>query len=175
MSSATASSTLSRPVFKRASIGETAVLLALAALIPFLVHLLPWHGARPLGAYLLPVFWTTFVAAYFFGAWTAVLVGLCSPVLNLALTGLPLSSFLLGMSAELIVFAVVAALVVKRWPRLLVTAPLAYGVAHSVLLVFQAGARFAGAWADTLRFAAVGLVVLAVINIALVKYYPKSR
>ncbi|MDB6115969.1 MAG: hypothetical protein JWQ62_2914, partial [Lacunisphaera sp.] len=47
---------------------ETTILLAAAGLVPFLVHLLPWSGHRPLGVYVLPVFWTTFIALYFRGA-----------------------------------------------------------------------------------------------------------
>ncbi len=41
---------------------ETAILMLVAWLVPFLVHLVPWAGPRPLGVYLLPAFWTAFVA-----------------------------------------------------------------------------------------------------------------
>ena len=71
------------PAFKKAGLRETAVLLALAWLVPFAIHLVPWSGGRPLGAYLLPVFWTMLVAVYFYGPVSGLLVGLFAPVLNL--------------------------------------------------------------------------------------------
>ena len=40
-----------------------------------MVHLIPWTGARPIGAYLLPMFWTAFVATYLFGSRIGALVG----------------------------------------------------------------------------------------------------
>src|SRR4051812_38931439 len=86
-------STVSTGFFRRAGIGETVVLLALAWLIPFAVHLVPWSGLRPLGAYLLPMFWTAFVALYFFGPGLGLMVGLFAPVLNLLVTGLPAWKF----------------------------------------------------------------------------------
>jgi hypothetical protein len=64
---------------------ETTVLLALAWLIPLAIHLVPWSGARPLGAYLLPMFWATFVAVYFFGAGLGVVVGLLGGVIGYAI------------------------------------------------------------------------------------------
>ena len=50
---------------RKAGLRETAALLFVAWLVPFAVHLVPWSGDRPLGAYLLPMFWTAFVAVYF--------------------------------------------------------------------------------------------------------------
>jgi len=60
---------------------ETAVLAVVAWLVPFLVHLIPWAGARPLGVYMLPVFWTTFVAVYFYGALAGLAPRRCRPFL----------------------------------------------------------------------------------------------
>src|SRR3954468_12358158 len=88
--------------FRSAGWRETTILLATAWLVPFLVHLLPWSGHRPLGVYLLPVFWTTFVALYFRGAWLGLLVGLVTPVINLAVTGLPVSTTIGSMALEVV-------------------------------------------------------------------------
>ena len=97
-----------RPTFilSRAGWRETTILLAVAGLVPFLVHLLPWSGHRPLGVYLLPVFWTTFVAVYFRGPFIGLLVGLVTPVINLLVTGLPVSTSLIAMSLEIAFFVV---------------------------------------------------------------------
>src|SRR4051812_37497646 len=102
-------STTSTSVFKKAGLRDTAVLLALAWVVPFAVHLVPWSGDRPLGAYLLPMFWTAFVAVYFYGAWIGLLVGLFAPAINLALTGMPAGQFIIETSVELVVFALATA------------------------------------------------------------------
>lgn len=167
--------------FKKATAREIAALLLVAWAVPFAVHLVPWSGARPLGAYLLPMFWATFVAGYFYGARLAVLVGLFAPAVNLLLTGLPAWRFLSLMSCELVVFALVATWAVRRWPRFVLSAPLAYVVAHLAATVLQLAT---GVWGDigapgdylvrTLVGGLAGLVVLSAINAAAVWFYPKE-
>ena len=168
--------------FRKASARETAVLLAVAWLIPFAVHLAPWPGERPLGAYLLPMFWATFVAAYFYGVRTAVIVGLFAPVINLLVTGLPAWKFLSVLSVELVVFALVATWAVRRWPRVFLIAPLGYVVAKMASMAVQALTGIFGDIGAPLAFftrsiggALAGLAVLAAINGALVWFYPKTR
>lgn len=170
------------PVFKKAGLRETAVLLALAWLVPFAIHLVPWSGARPLGAYLLPVFWTMLVAVYFYGAVSGLLVGLFAPVLNLAVTGLPVSDYFWKTSAEVVIFGLVMTLVVWRRPRWLAVAPLAYVIAKTVAAVaLTPSALFGHPGASGEFFARLatgnlpGLIVLAAINVALVWFYPKAE
>ncbi|MEO6874937.1 MAG: hypothetical protein ABI222_08955 [Opitutaceae bacterium] len=160
---------------------ETLVLLALAWLIPFLVHLIPWSAPRPLGAYLLPMFWATFVAVYFYGAAVGLLTGLFAPAMNLLLTGLPAARVLGGMSLELVVFVVAMAWAVRHAPRCWLLAPLGYFLARTVtVLVLSPGEILTHADAAGHFFThlvvggAAGLVILAIINAALVKFYPKS-
>lgn len=167
--------------FKRATVRETAALLLVAWLIPFAVHLLPWSGARPLGAYLLPMFWATFVAAYFFGARLGVVVGLFAPVINLLVTGLPAWRFLSVMSVELAIFALVSAWAIRRWPRFMLIAPLAYVAAKMCSTSLQA---VTGVFGDigspgsyfmrSLMSGGGGLLVLSVIDAALIWFYPKA-
>jgi len=167
-------------VFRKATARETAALLLVAGLLPFLIHLLPWSGARPLGAHLLPMFWTTFVAAYFYGPKIGVLVGLFAPVLNLVITGLPAWKFLGLMSVELTVYALVAAWAVRRLPRFILIAPLGYLVALLTVTTLQIALGVLGdavapltSWAQLIVSSLAGLVVLAAINAALVQFYPK--
>lgn len=167
--------------FKRATARETAVLLAVAWLVPFAVHLAPWSGVRPLGAYVLPMFWTTLVASYFFGARVGVIVGVFAPIINLLVTGLPALAFAATMSVELAVFAVAVAAGVRRWPRFVLIAPAAY-VAGRLASTALLGAT--GAFADfdaavgfvtrALSGGVAGLVVLSALHAALVWFYPKS-
>ena len=167
-------------VFKKFTVREVAVLLALAWLIPFLVHLAPWSGARPLGAYLLPVFWATFIAVYFYGAMAGLLTGLLVPAINLVVTGLPAWRAVGSMSLELIVFVLATTWAVRRAPGFWLLAPLGYFVAKTVsALLLSATTTFGSAGAAGHFFShlliggGAGLVVLALINGALVKFYPK--
>lgn len=169
-------------MFRRATPRETAVLLAVAWLVPFAVHLAPWSGARPLGAYLLPMFWATFVAVYFYGAEIGTVVGLFAPVLNLLVTGLPAWKFLAVLSCELVVFALVATWAVRRAPRFLLVAPLAYGVGKLASAGLQAATGVLGDIGAPFDFftrslvgGLAGLVVLSAINAALVWFYPKPK
>src|SRR5436190_21488939 len=109
--------TSSAGAFRKFTVREAAVLLALAWLIPFLVHLVPWANPRPLGAYLLPVFWATFIAVYFYGLTAGLLTGLFSPAVNLLVTGLPSWRFFGMMGVELIVFVLVTTWAVRQAPR----------------------------------------------------------
>ena len=168
-------------VFKKAGVKETAVLLALAWVIPFAVHLAPWAGARPLGAYLLPMFWATLVAAYFYGAGIAVIVGLFAPAINLLVTGLPAWKFFGVLSFELVVFALVTAWAVRRAPRFVLIAPLGYVVAKIGSTGLQAATAAFGDIGTPGQFfvrslvgGLAGLVMLAAINAGLAWFYPKA-
>jgi hypothetical protein len=163
------------PGFKRATLKDTTVLLVAAWLIPFLVHLVPWGGERPLGAHLLPMFWAAFVAVYFFGLRIGLLVGLFAPALNLLLTGLPALHGLSLMSLELVVFSLFAWWAVRRAPWLWVVAPVGYVIAKiASTLVQQTAAPVSGIFIESLRAGIPGLLVLLTINLVLVFAYPKS-
>ncbi len=172
-------------VFRRAGVRETTVLLALAWAVPFLVHLLPWNGPRPLGVYLLPMFWTTFVAVYLYGALLGLAVGLVAPAVNLILTGLPANKYVLEAMLELTVFALATTWAVRRWPRFVLIAPLGYVVARFAWAEWLAltdpkvqldDVRTAAATIGrSLVNGAPGLVVLAGINVTLAWFYPKAK
>ena len=160
---------------------ETATLLVLAWLVPFLVHLIPWTGARPLGVYVLPVFWTTFVAVYFYGALMGLAVGLVTPLVSLALTGLPALTSVGPMAVEAAGFTLGAAWLVGRWPAFWFAAPLAWVLAKALAIAGQlvvselhnadqAGQHLLHSMGNGLT----GLGVLAVINWLLVAFYPKT-
>ena len=164
--------------FRKATWSETAVLLAFAWCVPFFVHLVPWSGARPLGAYLGPMFWVTFIAAYFFGTRIAIVVGLFSPAINLIVTGLPAWKFLANISGELVLFALLAAWAVRWRPAFLLTAPLACLAAKVIAAPIQDFLTDSGPIGQSLYLSVIGgvagLVVLAGINVTLVWFYPKA-
>jgi hypothetical protein len=116
---------------------EATLLLAIAWLVPFLVHLIPWSGPRPLGVYTLPIFWTTFLAVYFYGALPGLAIGLVTPLVNLALTGLPALRSVGLMGMEIALFVGVASLLTARWPAFWFTAPLAWVAAKALAIAIQ--------------------------------------
>jgi len=172
--------TSSTGVFRKFTIREAAVLLALAWLIPFLVHLVPWANPRPLGAYLLPVFWATFIAVYFYGLTAGLLTGLFSPAINLLVTGLPSWRFFGMMGLELVVFVLITTWAVRQAPRFWLWAPLAYCVAKTLSALVLSTAKVVGGldaagyfFSHLVVGGTAGLVILALINGALVRFYPK--
>lgn len=161
---------------------ETAALMLAAWLVPVLVHLIPWSGERPLGVYLLPVFWTAFVAVYWQGPARGLLVALFNPALNLLITGLPALERLGTMGLELAGFVAVTALLLYRWPRFVLAAPLAYLPAKAFAILVQ--------WAvpafnyhrdpiahlrDSVVNGLAGLAVLLALNLLLVRIAPKGE
>lgn len=172
---------VSAPIlFRKPRVSEVAVLLIVAWLVPFLVHLLPWSGPRPIGAYLLPMFWTVFVAIYFYGAITGLVTALVVPVVNLIVTGLPSWNYTVITLGEGVVYVIAALLLLRRFPRLWLNAALAYVAAKLVVtaiqgLLGQLSATPLTNLGHSLERAFAGLAVLAVINATLVQLYPKSR
>ena len=169
-------------LFKTVGWREGAVLVVVAWLVPFLVHLLPWGGARPLGVYVLPVFWTTFLAVYFHGALIGLAVGLVAPLVNIALTGLPALRMAGNMGMEVAFFVGVAALLAGRWPAFWLAAPLAWVAAKALAIGVQflvPAFEYAGQPAQHLlrstQNGLAGLAVLAAINVLLVVFYPKTE
>jgi hypothetical protein len=165
--------------FRPAGVKETSVLLAVAWLVPFAVHLIPWSGERPLGAYLLPMFWTTLVAVYFFGAWTGVVTALCAPAINLIVTGLPAIRGASFASFELVIFVGAMAWAVRRWPRAVWLAPIGYVVAKLCTAGLQAALGDAGVSVLSLQHsftrALAGMLVLGAMHVTLGRYFPKSE
>lgn len=168
-------------LFRKFTAREAAVLFALAWLVPFLIHLVPWGAARPLGAYLLPVFWVTFVALYFYGLTAGLLTGLFAPAVNLLVTGLPAWRFFGTMGLELVVFVLFTTWAVRQSPRFWLWAPLGYFVAKTVAALLVSAPTVVGGpdaagyfFTHLVVGGAAGLAVLALINGALVRYYPKA-
>jgi hypothetical protein len=167
---------------ERATWRETLVLMIVAWLVPFLVHLIPWAGPRPLGVHLLPAFWTAFVAVYVYGFGVGALVALVVPIVNFCTTGLPALERTGLMTLELVAFVGFAALLVHRWPALRLAAPLAWLPAKILTIAVQwALPAFAYTRSPVEHFVSAttaslaGLGVMLAVNIALVQLLPKDR
>jgi hypothetical protein len=158
---------------------ETLGLMLAAWLVPFLVHLAPSFGPRPVGVYLLPAFWTAFVAVYFNGVGVGLLVAMVTPVVSLLIAGLPALDWLGTMSIELTGFVFASAWMVKRWPRFWLAAPLAYIPAKALAIGVQWMVPALGEsrnpfthLLDSVSNGLAGLAVLLFINLVLVRLDP---
>lgn len=113
----------------------TALTLTGMVLLPILVHLIPFSGAYPLGAYLLPMFIAPLVAAFYVSPVGLILAALLAPMINNALTGMPQAPLLYFITAELIVFSMIVFQIVQKEKTFLGFSALAFLVAKLVVLV----------------------------------------
>lgn len=155
---------------------ETFGLIAAAIIVPFLIHLIPWSGPRPAGVYLLPVFWTAFVAVYFGSPLTALAVALAMPAASLVSTGLPALDWVAPMSLELMAYVLVCSVLFHFFPRFWLAAPVAYVPAKAIAIAIQWFTPIAHDGRDpfphlltSVQNGLAGLLVLALINFTLVK------
>lgn len=150
------------------TVSLSAVAVAAAVAVPFLVHLAP--GGSSIGTTLLPIFWTPLLAVLLFGPVPGVSAALLAPILNHWITGMPPSFLVPTLTAELAVFVGLLLVFAKtkslvRTPFL---APLAYLVARLVVgAVFLAIGSTSGTFAGlftSLPSAIPGVLSLLVVN-----------
>lgn len=153
-----------RPLVR--SVAWTAVGLALALALPFVVHLIPANGGPPYGARLLPIFYAVVVLVLRGQPVPALATALVAPLLNRAVTGSPTGPMFATLTVELVVFAVLLTVAVRWWPRLaMFLAPVAYLAAALVAtLVLQPEAFSFGAIVDAAQTSWAGLLVLLALG-----------
>lgn len=160
--------TLRRPAV---IIPATLVTIALAAVLPFVVHLAPPVGGVQLGARLLPIFLAPFVAAALFHPAVAIAAALATPTLNRLLTGRPTPELAVQLTLELLVFAAIVLIAARRDARLAWVGPVAYLAAKAAALAALALAGAAtivpAAFATSLGHALPGLALLALLGFGL--------
>jgi len=156
-------------------ISSLAITIGLMWLLPFLVHLIPFAGPAPLGAYLLPIFYAPLAAVWLSHPVIAILASLLMPALNHFLTGMPVWNTAVLLTFELALFSTFVA-AIKTKPRLqFFAAPLAVLFAKTgalLLLVLIPELSPLSGWdylSSSLRIALPGLAVLWGINLALIK------
>lgn len=161
------------------ALSESAFLVALALLLPLMVHLLPSWDDSPLGAKLLSIFYAPLLAAALGRTGLGLAAALCSPWLNLLLTGKPLPPVAAMLMVELVLFTTIArALIHYRGIRAW-TGPASYLLLKPVtcllLLLFPNWMPWAtplGAVTGAVLNAWPGIVVLTLIGWALRRYPP---
>ena len=113
----------------------TTLTLVGMVLLPIIVHLIPFSGPQPLGAYLLPMFIAPLVAAFYVSPVGLILAAILAPVINNALTGMPQALMLYFVTGELIVFSMIVFWIVQKKKIFLGFSALAFLVAKLVVMV----------------------------------------
>jgi len=129
--------TLAKVDIKRITVQAiyTALTIAGMVLLPIIVHLIPFSGAQPLGAYLLPMFIAPLVAAFYVSPIGLVLAALLAPMINNALTGMPQVPMLYFVTSELIIFSLLVFWFVQKEKMFLGFSALAFLLAKLVVMV----------------------------------------
>ncbi|MEM6842172.1 MAG: hypothetical protein AAF632_08090 [Bacteroidota bacterium] len=168
--------TLQQSVPTRITLRATVLLLAGAFILPFLVHLLPAYEGVPMGARLLPMFIVPFIAVAFFNVTLGLVIGGISPLMNVMLTGSPDWQFVVVLSLELMLFAIIVSRFLKMPGVKWVAAPVAYMAAKiaSLALLFivplVANIEPAQFFINSMVNAWLGILLLGVVNILVLRY-----
>ena len=136
--------------------------LAVALVLPFVVHLVPVEGGPPLGARLLPIFFASMVLALRGAPVSALAVAALAPLVNRAVTGMPAGPMLPTLQVELFAFAVLLIVAVRAAPALArFAAPVAYlAAAAAADVVLGAGTPSLAALGATVALSWPGLALL---------------
>ena len=162
--------------FRSVPLRATATLLVVASVLPWLVHLLPPHQGTPLGAVLLPLFLVPLVALLWYPPSVAFIVATAGPVLSFLVTGLPQGPMLVLLTAELIVFTLVASQLLRASALGWVAAPLAFLFAKTVSLIILTLLPFLSQlepltyFRTSLSVALPGILLLGLINVLGLRY-----
>lgn len=111
---------------KRTQISAALVTVALAVLLPFLIHLI---GGPTAGARWLPMFYAPLLAALLFHPAVALSAAFVAPFLNHVVTGGPALPMVGILTLELIIFVIAVQLLNRRRPGLVVVPAAAFALA----------------------------------------------
>ena len=113
----------------------TTLTLTGMVLLPIIVHLIPFSGSQPLGAYLLPMFIAPLVAAFYVSPVGLIFAAILAPIINHALTGMPQVPMLYFVTSELIIFSMIVIWFVQKKKMFLGFSALALVVAKLIVIV----------------------------------------
>ncbi len=158
-------------------IKETAVILTLSVLTPFLIHFLPDFNGIVVGAIFLPMFWAPYLGVKLFKFHVGLIAGLAAPLVNYLITGNPHSGIIPLITLQLALFVVIAGLLKSisflKYFNALVAYTAAILLTSLVLMAFPVlmpnlilGNYFAAAFISGIP----GIILLVIINYISVKY-----
>jgi hypothetical protein len=149
---------------------QTVIMLAISVIMPVMVHMVPSFSAVPIGAMLIPMFYTPLIAIILFRPHMAIIAGLFSPLLNSLLTGNPTTEKILILTFELVLFSLIAYLIQRRWRYFCGAAVLAY---VTTVLIVSCMLRSLDFFLSTIANSFVGIIILFLLNIILLQFDDK--
>jgi len=117
------------------NVRDVTITLAAAVILPILIHLIPTPNGVPAGAVYLPIFIAPLVAILLKAPFAAIVTAIFAPALNHILTGNPAAPILVILTAELVVFTVIALVIHQRYPSFMFLAIPAYAAAKVATLI----------------------------------------
>ncbi len=164
-------------ILSKLQVKETAVVLLLSVLIPFLIHLFPDYNGVVVGAILLPMFWAPYIAVKFFKFHVGLITALAAPAINYLITGNPRIEILTLTTIQLTLFVIITGLLKNIAPLKYLNALLSYIISAlfaSLLLVLipslMPGLILGNYFISSFVTCIPGIVVLAAINFTAVKF-----
>ncbi len=160
----------------RVQVPATILTLGLMWMLPALVHQIPFSQPTPLGAYLLPIFFVSLFAAWFFDPWVSVVASLLQPLLNHITIGMPTFNVAILLSLELVLFSLMVIKFREYKGLRSFVAPFAVVVAKlgSMILVAAvpslAKTHFFVFFAHSVKVALPGIFLLWLFNLVLVRF-----
>ena len=161
---------------------ETFIVLAVASLLPVLVHLIPSTAAVPVGVRLLPIFYAPLVAVILFRPHVGIIAGLFAPLASAVITGRPDIQAIYMLTADLFVSMVLLSLIYKRFKTFWGAALVAYlfakffsSVVLGIIPEFGAGLGRIEFFLYTIKISEPGLLILLLINFLTIKYLKRGK
>ena len=154
---------------------RTVLTITAMALLPILVHLIPFSGKTPLGAYLLPMFIAPLVSAFYLSPAGLVAACLIGPPLNYVLTGMPDLTVLPTLIPELTIFSLIILWMIRNKASFIGISTLAFVSAKfvsfaikSIFLAKGFSLIMFGAFITGLATSLPGLLILFILERVLI-------
>jgi len=167
--------TLKQDFLSQLQLKTAIVMLAISALVPILVHLIPPFQGIPMGKLLLPMFYAPLLAVILFRYHVGLIAGVLAPVVSFMITGNPALNLMSILSIELAVFVTAVYFMNKNNITKWFSAPLGFVIAKTfsagLILAIPSlmGVSAVSFWVSAMSVGVVGIAVLLIINILAVK------
>ncbi len=147
-------------------------IVAAAAAVPFLVHLIPFESSVPLGAIWIPLFYIPLVAVLLGRFKLGFVAGILAPFLNFLITGQPAISIVLMLAGEVALFSIAVLMLYRNQYLRWIAAPLGYLMIKFVSAQFAPYLPFQQPpwdfWVTSIQNAVPGIALLALLNVVVV-------
>jgi hypothetical protein len=151
--------------------------LVLACLLPLGLHALPLASASDLGVTWLPIFYAPLIASLYFRPHVSLLAGLCAPVINHVVFGMPSDRILLPLTFELVIFSAIVLLLRRRFQPSgwMVAGAYALTLAGALLIFSHAPlGEVVPVFLRSMATAMPGILILVVLT-EIVRYFNKRQ